>query len=69
MAKLNTKVIDLSKLSQSQVAWITGQSPSWLRAHGHLFERDADGKYNARQVLTAMLQLHAKPIDLNLVGL
>jgi hypothetical protein len=51
----NTTTIDLRKLSQYQLAWILDKPPHWIRSNAQIFERDADGKYNAKQAVQAFI--------------
>jgi hypothetical protein len=53
--KANLTVIDLERLTQSQLAWLLNRSPQWLRANANLFHRDAQGRYSGRQAVAALM--------------
>ena len=44
----------LEALSQSDAAWLINEHTSWLRDHPHLDGRNADGSYNARNLVRAV---------------
>ena len=58
-ASATTKV-DLIRLIQSQVAFLIGKPAKWVRDNAHLFLRDDDGRYDARGVVNAMVELANK---------
>jgi hypothetical protein len=48
---------DLTKLKQSEVAWLIGKPASWLRDNGHRFSRNTDGTYDGREVFQVVAKL------------
>lgn len=57
-----TKAYDLARLTQAQVAWLTGKSPYWLRMNGQHFARNPDGSYDGREVFSVMAALHGRVV-------
>jgi hypothetical protein len=48
---------DLTKLKQSEAAWLIGKPTSWLRDNGHRFSRNTDGTYDGREVFQVVAKL------------
>lgn len=60
--KTNTKTLDLATLNQQSVAWLINRSPAWLRRNSHRFHRAADGSYNAREVVSVLLEMQREQL-------
>lgn len=52
--KVSDFLVDLSRLTQGQAAKLAGKPSSWLREREHLFDRNADGTYDARSFVRTL---------------
>lgn len=62
---MDANTIDLTRLSQRQVAWLLGKSPAWLRANAHCFPRNRDGTYCGRSVIATLREIEPAPPNIN----